>query len=92
MSKEKQEPVEHLRDRKLSIAIWKNATKDGDAFYSISAIQRREKNEAGEYQNYTSLSGTQILQSQVLLGQAYARIREFEAADYAVEHPTPAQG
>ncbi len=92
MSKAKQEPVDHVRDRKLSIAIWKNATKDGEAFYSISPTQRREKNDAGEYQNFTSLSGTQILQSQRLQGQAYARIRELEAADYATANPAPAQG
>jgi len=76
------EPIDRVKDGKLTIAIWKNATGEGNIFYSISAPQRREKDDAGEYTNYTSLSGTQILQGQRLMGLAYDRIRQLEQADY----------
>ena len=81
-TRKNQEPFEKLKDGKLTVAIWKNKSNEGDTFYSISPTQRREKTEEG-YQNYTSLSGVHILQSQRLQDLAYSRIRELEAADYA---------
>jgi len=84
------EPIARVKDGKLTIAIWKNASGEGNVFYSISATQRREKDDAGEYANYTSLSGTQILQGKRLMGMAYDRIRELEQADYEASKPRTA--
>ena len=73
--------------RNLSVAIWKHEGKDGKSFYQISPTERRYRDDQGDYQSSTSLSGTQILQSSRLQDLAYARIRELEAADYAAPAP-----
>ena len=91
MSKSKQKPIDHVKDFNLTVAIWRHENKDGETYYQISPTERRYKDDQGEYQSSTSLSGTQILQSSRLQDLAYARIRELEAADYAASHPSPVQ-
>ena len=76
------EPVARVKDGLLQIAIWKNETEKGRPFYSTSAVKRSYKDDAGNYHETTSLSGTQLLQAERLFAQAYARIREMEEADY----------
>ena len=76
------EPVARLKDGLLQIAIWKNQSENGRPFYSTSALQRSYKDDAGTYQETTSLSGTQLLQAQRLYGLAYDKVRELEEADY----------
>lgn len=76
------EPVARIKDGLLQIAIWKNETSEGRAFYSTSAVQRSYKDDAGNYHETSSLSGTQLLQAGRLYAQAYDRVRELEEADY----------
>ena len=76
------EPVARVKDGMLQIAIWKNESEKGRSFYSTSAVQRSYKDDAGNYHETTSLSGTQLLQAARLHAQAYDRIRELEEADY----------
>ncbi|QDT00416.1 hypothetical protein [Adhaeretor mobilis] len=75
-------PVAKFQDGKVQLAIWKNPSEQG-SFYSISAPTRSYQDEAGNYRDTTSLSGTQLLQAQRLLGLAYDRIRDLQDADYA---------
>lgn len=79
------EPVARLKDRSLSIAVWRNTTEQGKVFYSVSKIKRTYK-ENGNYKETDTLSGTQLLQAARLLKQAYSHIRELEQLDYQ-SHP-----
>ena len=76
-----QKPIARLQDGLLKTAIWKNKSKKGH-FYSVSPVKRTYK-QNGNYKETTSLSGTQILQAQRLLGRAYNHIRDLEAVEYA---------
>ena len=76
------EPVARVKDGMLQIAIWKNESEKGRGFYSTSAVQRSYKDDAGNYHETTSLSGTQLLQAARLYAQAYDRIRDLEEANY----------
>ena len=76
------EPVARIKDGLLQIAVWKNETEKGRPFYSISAVKRSYKDDAGNCHETTSLSGTQLLQAARLYAQAYDQIREMEEADY----------
>lgn len=76
------EPIVRVRDGMLQIAIWKNESEKGRGFYSTSAVKRSYKDDAGNYHETMSLSGTQLLQAARLYTLAYDRIRELEEADY----------
>ena len=76
------EPVARIKDGLLQIAIWKNESEKGRPFYSTSAVQRSYKDDAGNYRETQSLSGTQLLQAGRLYALAYNRVRELEEADY----------
>lgn len=76
------EPVARIKDGLLQIAIWKNESEKGRPFYSTSAVQRSYKDDAGNYHETTSLSGTQLIQAARLYGLAYDQVRELEEADY----------
>lgn len=78
----KQQPSERIQDGNLTIAIWKNESSKG-TYYVASAPKRSYKDKNGNYQNTTSLRGSQLLKAQALIGLAYTRIRELEAADHA---------
>ncbi|TWT41308.1 hypothetical protein [Botrimarina hoheduenensis] len=81
------EPVARLKDGLLQIAIWKNESENGRGFYSTSAVQRSYKDDAGNYHETTSLSGTQLIQAARLYGLAYDKVRELEEADYLASKP-----
>ena len=66
----------------MQIAVWKNESEKGRPFYSTSAVQRSYKDDAGNYRETQSLSGTQLLQAGRLYALAYNRVRELEEADY----------
>ena len=76
------EPVARIKDGLLQIAIWRNETEKGRPFYSTSAVQRSYKDDAGNYHETMSLSGTQLLQAARLYRLAYDKVRELEEADY----------
>jgi len=76
------EPVARVKDGMIQIAIWRNQSEKGKVFYSTSKIKRSYKDDAGNYQETDSLSGTQLLQASQLYSLAYARIRELEESDY----------
>lgn len=76
------EPIIRLRHGMLQLAIWKNEREQGRPFYSTSPVQRCYKDDAGNYQETTSLNSTQLLQAARLHVLAYDRIRDLEDADY----------
>lgn len=76
------EPVARVQDGLLQLAIWKNEGEDGRAFYSASAVERSCKDQAGEYRQTSSLSGSQLLQAARLYALAYDQVRELQDADY----------
>ncbi|QDS99246.1 hypothetical protein [Adhaeretor mobilis] len=81
-TKNSNEPVARIKDGLLQIAIWKNESEKGRPFYTTSAVQRSYKDDAGNYHETTSLSGTQLIQAARLYGLVYDRVRELEEADY----------
>lgn len=74
-------PIDTLRDGQLKATIWKNHGEKGN-FYTVT-ITRTYKDDAGNYHDSDSFSGTQLLQVSHLAGRAYDRVNQLRAADRA---------
>lgn len=74
-------PIDTLRDGSLKAMIWKNHGEKGN-FFTVT-ITRTYKDDAGNYHDSDSFSGTQLLQMRHLAGRAYDRVNELRAADRA---------
>ncbi|MAW61969.1 MAG: hypothetical protein CMJ94_14225 [Planctomycetes bacterium] len=72
------QPIDTLRDGSIRAAIWKNEGEKGP-FFSVT-LTRTFQDEAGNYQDSTSFSGTQLLRVSRLAGRAYDRVGELVAA------------
>jgi hypothetical protein len=73
-------PVAQVRFYPVTAAIWKNPTKDGKTFYSVT-FDRSYKDEAGKYQHTDSFSGTDLLVLAKVADLAHTKIEELRAAD-----------
>ena len=74
----KDPPIQTIRDKAVVAKLWREEAQDGRAFVSVS-IGRTYKNEkTGEYGEARNFSGTNILQAQALLGEAYQEARNWE--------------
>ena len=72
-------PVSKLRDGSLSVAIWRNDSKNGN-FYTVK-FARSYKDEQGEYHDTDSFNGYDLLQISRLVDKAYEKIAVFRRAD-----------
>jgi hypothetical protein len=70
----KQQPEDTLRDGLLKATIWKNEGEKG-AFYSVN-LSRSYQDDAGNYHDSESFSGSELLRIAHLAGRAYDRISE----------------
>jgi hypothetical protein len=64
-------PVETIRDGAIKAAIWRNDSENG-VFHGVT-FSRTFKNGAGELQDTSSYSGTQLLRLAHLAQKAYDR-------------------
>ena len=65
-------PTDTLRDGNLKATIWRNESEKG-AFFSVN-LTRSYKDDAGNYHDSDSFSGTELLRIAHLAGKAYDRI------------------
>ena len=68
------QPTETLRDGSLKATIWKNEGEKG-AFFSVN-LTRTYKDDAGNYHDSDSFSGTELLRIAHLASRAYDRVSE----------------
>ncbi len=68
----KNQPIDTIRSGRIKATIWENAKENG-TFYSIE-ISRTYKDEAGNYHDSHSFSGTELLQVARLAHIAYDEI------------------
>lgn len=74
----KNEPVAKLRDRGLTITVWKNEGEESKAYYSAN-LTKSYKDSAEEWQETTSLNADDMLRGANLLQAAYNKILELKA-------------
>lgn len=73
------EPVAKLRDRGLTVTIWKNESEDGKSYYSAN-LSKSYKDDADEWKETNSLNADDMLRAANLLQQAYNKIIELRAS------------
>lgn len=74
-------PIDTLRDGSLKATIWKNFGEKGN-FYTVN-LTRTYKDEAGNYHDSDSFSGSELLRIARLAGKAYDRTSELRQQDNA---------
>ena len=72
-------PIDTLRDGSLKATLWKNSSENG-AFYSVN-LARTYKDEADNYQDTDSFSGSDLLRIARLAGKAYDRANALRRRD-----------
>ena len=75
------QPEETLRDGSLKATIWKNEGEKG-TFFSVN-LTRIYKDDAGNYHDSDSFSGTELLRIAHLATRAYDRISELRQQERA---------
>ena len=75
------QPTETLRDGSLKATIWKNEGEKG-AFFSVN-LSRTYKDEAGNYHDSDSFSGTELLCIAHLATRAYDLMSELRQQERA---------
>ncbi len=76
---QKTKPVETIRDGAIKASIWKNQGEQG-SFYSVQ-ITRTYRDEAGDYHDSDSFSGTDLLKVAYLATKVYERTAELRATE-----------
>lgn len=79
MSTLKNKPTDTIRDGSIKATIWSNFGENG-TFYTVE-ISRTYKDEAGNYHDAHSFSGTQLLRVARVSHLAYTRIAELRQQD-----------
>jgi len=72
-------PTETLRDGSLKATIWKNEGEKGP-FFSVS-LTRIYTDDAGNYHDSDSFSGSELLRIARLASRAYDRIADLRQAE-----------
>ncbi len=75
------QPTETLRDGSLKATIWKNEGEKG-AFFSVN-LTRTYKDDAGNYHDSDSFSGTELLRIAHLATRAYDLVSELRQQERA---------
>lgn len=83
-------PTDTLRDGNIKATIWANFGEKG-TFYTVT-FTRTYKDQADNYQDSDSFSGTQLLRLGHLANKAYDRVNELRAADHEELSQTAANG
>ena len=78
-------PTETLRDGSLKATIWRNETDKG-AFFRVN-FSRGYRDDAGNWQDSDSFSGSELLRLARLASKAYDRTNELRVESSG--HPTP---
>lgn len=65
-------PALKLRDGRLKLTVWKNASEEGKSFYS--SVLTRSYKEGEEWKESSSLSPEDLLPAARILSEAYGRI------------------
>lgn len=73
------QPTETLRDGSLKATIWKNEGEKG-AFFSVN-LSRTYKDEAGNYHDSDSFSGSELLRIAHLASRAYDQVSKLRQAE-----------
>ena len=92
MNTQSNKPIDTLRDGAIKATIWKNPIKNGaeqGVFYSVD-FSRTYRDEAGNYHDSHSFSGTEPLQIARLATVAYDRIAELRRVDARSDKHQPA--
>ncbi len=66
----------------LSAAIWRNETKDGKAFYSVT-FERSYRDDGGNWKSSDSFNGSDLLLLAKLADQAHTEVEKLRANDKA---------
>ena len=72
------QPTDTLRDGSLKATIWKNEGEKG-AFFSVN-LSRTYKDDAGNYHDSDSFSGSELLRIAHLASRAYDRVAQLRQA------------
>ncbi len=67
------QPATKLRDGRLTVTIWANATEDERTYYSVD-LTKSYKDDADAWQETHSLNGDEVLKGARLLSRAYDEI------------------
>jgi len=67
----KKHPEKKIRAGPIAVAIWRNKTEKGDAFYSVSFEKRFKKEGSDEWRSTNSLSKNDIPKAVLALQEAY---------------------
>ncbi len=76
-------PIMTHRDGAVFAKVWRNVQENGDAFYNVTVGRTFTDKQSGEIRESRSLSGTDILKAQTLLGESYNTISQERAMDRA---------
>ena len=66
-----QPPLQTFRDGAVVIKLWRQESQEHGAFVSATIGRTYRDQATGEYREYRSLSGTDMLKAQALLGEAH---------------------
>ena len=75
-------PIERIRMGRLSAAIWRQISDEGNQFYNFT-VQRSYKNDQGDYQSTESFGLSDALVLAKLADRADTKIRQLLDMDYA---------
>ena len=84
------QPIDKIRLGRITATIWENEGKNG-AFYNV-VTTRTYRDDDGNYQDASNLSGSDLLVAAVALVQAFVRTEELRAASSKPEAETDAEG
>jgi hypothetical protein len=83
-------PIDTLRDGRLKATIWKNFGDNGN-FYTVT-LSRSYQDEADNWQDSDSFSGSELLRIAHLASRAYDRVSELRSIDRKELAGTAANG
>lgn len=75
-----EKPIETLNLSPLSAAIWKNTTKEGKSWFSVT-FSRNYRDEGGNWKSSDSFSGSDLLLLAKLADQAHTRAEQLRKAE-----------
>ena len=73
------QPAAKLRDGRLTVTIWANATEDERTYYSVD-LTKSYKDDDDAWQETHSLNGDEVLKASRLLARAYDEIVSLKQA------------
>lgn len=74
-------PIETHRDGAVSAKVWRNYTKEGEPFYSVTFQRTYTDPQTDKPRESASFQGTDLLKLQQLAAEAYRTIAHHRALD-----------